>query len=225
MDEIIDYGKWVVPKSWDEVTLKQFQEIERYYADKDKQFDVREVLHIFTDRTIDEINALPMDFVETIMDYLMFIQTGIEEKPASNKVFVNGEWYTVHTENKLRVGEYVAVDTAMKGDEHNYAAILAILCRKEGEIYDSHYENEVLEERIKMWERVPVVEVLPIVSFFLQSWLVLQTPSLLSSRVEELISHIRKDIENSAANGEISKHSMKSVMKKLKKLEKSISTI
>ena len=27
----------------------------------------------------------------------------------------------------LKFGEYVALDTAMKGDKHNYAALLAIL--------------------------------------------------------------------------------------------------
>ena len=55
-NNIIDYGKISIPTSWDEITLKQFSDIERYYADKEKQFDAREVLHIFTNKTIDEIN-------------------------------------------------------------------------------------------------------------------------------------------------------------------------
>ena len=42
-ENVIDFGKWTTPKSWDELTLKQFQEIEKYYSDKDKKFDVREV--------------------------------------------------------------------------------------------------------------------------------------------------------------------------------------
>jgi hypothetical protein len=75
-----------------------------------------------------------------------------------------GSWRFDH---QLKVGEYIAADTALKGDQHNYAAILAVLARKEGEIYDSKYENEVLEDRIKMWEGVPVTDVLPVVAFFL----------------------------------------------------------
>ena len=57
-ENVIDFGSWTVPTSWDELTLKQFQEIEKYYSNKDKDFDIREVLHIFTNKTEDEIKAL-----------------------------------------------------------------------------------------------------------------------------------------------------------------------
>jgi hypothetical protein len=225
MENIIDFGQWVVPVSWEDVTLKQFQEIERFYEDKDKDFDVREVLHIFTNKGIDEINALPLEFLEEIMSKMVFLQEKPTEKKPTNSVEIKGEKYTIHTENKLKVGEYVATDTAMKGDKHNYAAILAILCRKDGELYDSKFENEVLEDRIKMWEKVPVVDVLPIISFFIQCYITLQMPTLLSSKMVEAIDLMRKDIENSVKNGELSKRSMKSAMKKLRKLEKSINSI
>ena len=224
-NEIIDYGKWTVPTRWEEVTLKQFQDIERYYEDKDKKFDVREVLHIFTDHTQDEINALPVDFLEEIMSHLIFLQTKPEDKEPSNKIMIDGEEYTIHTENKLRTGEYIASDTAMKGDRHNYAAILAILCRKDGEIYDSHFENEVLEDRIKLWEKQPVVNILPLIGFFFELYIVLQMPTQLYSKVEEALDLTRKDIETLQKNGEISKRCMKSQMKKLKKLEKYINSI
>ena len=225
MEEIIDYGQWVVPEKWEDVSLKTYQEIERFYEDKDKDFDVREVLHIFTNKPVDEINALPIEFLEEIMSKMVFLQERPEDRKPTNTVEINGERYTMHTENKLKVGEYVAADTAMKGDKHNYAAILAILCRKDGEIYDSKFENEVLEDRIRMWEEVPVTEILPLIGFFLQLYITLQMPTLLSSKVVEAIDHMRQDIENLAKNGELSRRSMKSAMKKLKKLEKSISTI
>lgn len=224
-DNIIDYGEWTVPTDWSQVTLKQYQEIERFYEDKDKQFDIREVLHIFCNRTMDEINALPAEFLETIMTHLSFLQTKPEDKEPRNWVEIKGERYTVHTENKLKVGEYIAADTAMKGDSHNYAAILAILCRKDGEIYDSRFENEVLEDRIKLWESVPVIDVLPVIGFFLQLYVTLQMPSLLSSKVREALDLTRRDIETLQKNGAISKRSMKSAMKKLKRLEQSINTI
>ena len=225
MEEIIDLGQWVVPTKWEDVTLKQFQEIERFYEGKDKDFDVREVLHIFTNKGVDEINALPLEFLEEIMSKMVFLQEKPEEKKPTNSVEINGERYTIHTENKLKVGEYVGADTAMKGDKHNYAAILAILCRKDGELYDSKFENEVLEDRIRMWEGVPVTEILPLIGFFLQLYITLQMPTLLSSKVVEAIDHTRKDIETLQKNGEISKRFMKSQMKKLRKLEKSINSI
>ena len=170
-ENIIDLGVWNVPKSWDEVSLKQYQEIERLYDGKDKDFDIREVLHILTNHSEDEINMLPIDFLEKIMGSLTFLQEPIKEEEPRNWIEIDGERYTVHTENQLKTGEYVASDTALKGDKHNYAGILAILCRKEGELYDSKFENEVLEDRIKMWEGVPVTEILPLIGFFLQLYM------------------------------------------------------
>ena len=76
-ENVIDFGKWTVPTSWEEITLKQFQEIEKYYSNKDKDFDIREVLHIFTNKTEDEINALPITFTNELMNKLMLKKRSI----------------------------------------------------------------------------------------------------------------------------------------------------
>jgi len=224
-ENIIDLGVWNVPKSWDEVTLKQYQEIESYYENKEENFDVRKVLHILTNHTEDEINMLPIDFLEKIMGSLTFLQEPIKEEEPRNWIEIDGERYTVHTEQQLKTGEYIASDTALKGDKHNYAGLLAILCRKEGELYDSKFEAEVLEDRIKLFEKQPITKILCIIGFFLQLYITSMTPTLLSSKIREAIDLTRRDIETSAKNGEVSKRSMRSAMKKLKKLEKSISSI
>ena len=221
-ENIIDLGVWNVPSSWDEVTLKQYQEIERYYEGKDKGFDIREVLHILTNHSEDEINMLPLDFLEKIMEKLSFITEPIKEEEPRNWIEIDGERYTVHTEQQLKTGEYIASDTLLKGDKHNYSGLLAILCRKNGEIYDSKFENEVLDDRIKLFEKQPITKILCIIGFFLQLYIASMTPTLLSSKVKEAIDHTAKDIETLQKSGEITKRSMKSAMKKLRKLEKSI---
>ena len=113
----------------------------------------------------------------------------------------------------------------MKADKYNYAAILAILCRKDGEVYDSKFENEVLEDRIKMFEGLPIMEVLPVVSFFMVCYMVSVIPSRLSSTIREGIDLTRQNIENSAKSGEVSRRSMKSLTKILRKLERSLDSI
>jgi len=223
--DIITLGEWNVPSKWDEVTLKMYSEIERFYEDKDKQFDIRDVLHILTNHSKDEINMLPMDFLERIMGNLAFLQESPKDEEPRNWIEIDGERYTVHTEQQLKTGEYISADTLLKGDPHNYAALLAILCRKDGELYDSRFENEVLEERVRLFEKQPITKVMPIIGFFLQLYMIYMSPILLSSKVREAIDLTRKDIETSAENGETSKRSMKSAMKKLRKLEKSINSI
>ena len=221
-ENIIDYGKWDFPSGWDELTLGMFSKIEEYYSDKDKDFNIVDVLHILTAHPIEEINALPMEFTEKIMEGLSWLKEEPKYDAPRSYIMIDGVRYEVNVREKLKTGEYVAVSTAMKADAHNYAAILAILCRKEGEVYDTKFENEVLPSRIELFEKQPMMQVMPLVFFFINLWLTLGMTTQLSSKVEEAISLTQQHIEISHKNGEISKRSMKSLMKRLQKLRESI---
>ena len=172
--DIIYFGSWHCPSSWDELTLKQFQEIEKYYSDKDKKFDVREVLELFTDHSKEEISQLPIDFVDKLLNELTWLHESPKWGEPTNNIELDGEKYQVNVQEKLKTGEYIAVDTVLKSDNHNYAAIMAILCRKEGELFDSKFENDVLGDRIQMWESTSDSKIMPIISFFFEIWLVSQ---------------------------------------------------
>ena len=224
-DGNIDFGSYVLPKGWDDLTLKMFQEIERYYSDKEKEFDVREVLETFTAHSRDEIDQLPIEFVEKLLEALKWVSEPPKYDEPRPYVIIDGEKYQVNIQEKLKTGEYIAVETAIKGDAHNYAAILAILCRKQGELYDSKFENEELEKRIELFENQPMMNVMPIVRFFLNLWLVLGKHTQLYSVVKEQLDLTQKHIETLHKYGELSKRSMRSAMKKLRKLEKSINSI
>ena len=221
----IDYGEWTVPTKWEEVTLKMFSDIERYYGDKDQEFDAREVLHIFTNKSVDEINELPIEFLEILMDKLSFLEKSPKEQEPSNKIKVDGEAYIINIMEKLRTGEYIAVDSVLKDDKYDYASILAILCRKEGEAYDSKFEAELFEERKEMWERQPITSILPLIAFFLNLYVLSETPSQVSSLVEAELNRIQKDIETLRKDGALSALSTKLLKRKLKKLKKSIKCI
>ena len=223
-----DFGEWNVPSSWDELTLGKFQELERLYDgddDKERKFDVRDVLDLMTDRTKDEINELPIEFTDMLLRKMYWLHEQPDFGKPSNKVTIDGVQYTVHNENEMKFGEYVALDTAMKGDKHNYAAMLAILCRKDGEIFDAKFENEILPSRIEFWKNVSVMKVMPIVSFFLELSSMSLQVSQLSLEIQEGINHILKHIETSKRNGVFSALYTKWQVRKLKKLQKSIKNI
>lgn len=215
-----------VPTSWNDITLKTFSELEKYYSENENNIpDVINILHILLQKTKDEINDLPMYITDKILGKMSFLQDEFPKYELSTKVEIDGKIYEVNVMEKMRTGEFIATDTVLKGDRYNYAAILAILCRCEGEKYDSDFEANKLEGRIKMFENIPVTKVLPILGFFLQNLIRLQIPSRLSFQVREAISLTRKNIETSQKNGALSKLYMKYVMKKLKRLEKSINYI
>ena len=223
-----DFGEWKVPQSWDDLTLGKFQELERLYDTEDgneRKFDVRDVLDLMTDRTKDEINELPIEFTDMLLRKMYWLHEQPDFGKPSNKITIDGETYTVHNENEMKFGEYVALDTALKGDKHNYAAMLAILCRKDGEIFDAKFENEILPSRIEFWKNVSVMKVMPIVSFFLELSSMSLQVSQLSLEVQEGINHILKHIETSKQNGVFSALYTKWQVRKLKKLQKSIKNI
>ena len=225
-DIIKDFGKWDVPSKWDDVTLKIYQDIERYYADKEeKQFDVRDVLHILTNRSIDEINELPSDFLDTILTHLLFLVTTPDVGEPSNKIKIDGEEYIINVMEKLKLGEYVAVDNAIKADKSDYASILAILCRKKGEVYDSKFEAETFEKRKEMFEKQPVTKILPLVGFFLNLYIVSERHSQLYSLVEEGINLTQQNIKSLENLGVSKRLSLNWQMRKLKKSLKSIKRI
>ena len=224
-ENVIDFGSWTTPKSWDELTLKQFQEIEKYYSDKDKDFDIREVLHIFTNKTEDEINALPITFTNELLNELSFLKEQPKYGDASPKIEIDGEEYCINVMEKLKTGEYVAIDTILKSDPHDYISILAVLCRKNGEIYDSKFEAEVFEDRQKLFAKQPIMKIMPLIAFFLNLYILRMTHSQLYSEVEEGINLMEQNIESSRANGDLSALSTRRLMKKLRKLRKSLKSI
>ena len=224
-DNIIDYGSWTTPSSWNDITLGVYSEIERYYDGKDENFDIRKVLHILTNKTEDEINALPAEFLEKILSNLTFLSTQPEVGEPTNKIKIDGEEYVINIMEKLKLGEYVAVDNVIKADKSDYASILAILCRKQGEIYDSKFEAEIFDKRKEMFEKQPVTSILPIIGFFLNLYIISERHSQLYSLVEEGINLTQQNIDNLEKIGVFKRLSLNWQMKKLRKSLKSIKRI
>ena len=224
-ENVIDLGKWTVPSKWDDVTLEMFQKIEKYYSDKDKDFDVRDVLDIFTDHTRDEIDQLPINFTDKLLNELSFLKEQPKYGDASPKIEIDGEEYCINVMEKLKTGEYVAIDTILKNDPHDYISILAVLCRKNGEIYDSKFEAEVFEDRQKLFAKQSIIKIMPLISFFFNLYILRMTHSQLYSEVEEGLNLIQQNIDNSENLGVFKRRSLNSQMKKLRKLLKSNKSI
>lgn len=222
---VIDYGSLNVPSSWDDVTLGMFTKIERFYSDKDATFNVIDVLDILIDKDKDYIMSLPAEFLDIILSKLSFLSIQPEIDNPTNKIVIDGVEYHIDIQSKLKTGEYVAVDTVMKADKHNLAAVLAILCRKDGELYDSKFENEILDDRVKLFEQQPMVHIFPLLSFFLSCYVASQTLSQSYSKVEEALNLTAENIQNLRKNGGLSILSTKLLMRKVRKLRKSISNI
>ena len=159
------------------------------------------------------------------MTHLLFLVTTPEVGESSNKIKIDGEEYIINIMEKLKLGEYVAVDNVIKADKSDYASILAILCRKKGEVYDSKFEAETFEKRKEMFESQPVTKILPLIGFFLNLYIISERHSQLYSLVEEGINLTQQNIKSLENLGVSKRLSLNWQMRKLRKSLKSIKRI
>lgn len=213
-----------IPTNWDEVTLNKFIQLQSLYS-KEHKPTIQEIIAVLSDIEVDEVNKYPALVVEKVMDNLQFLSETITDK-SSNKIEIDNITYQVNYLEELKFGEYVDVNTVLDADKSNFPAILGILCRKEGEIYDDNYIATELTKRIEMFGKQPVSKVYPIINFFLT--LSLTSENNMKPFLENLkdqASLIVTHYINSLKNGDGRKHFLNWRMRKLQKLLKSIKSI
>lgn len=214
-NNIVDFKSWTIPTSWDEVKLSVFQKLEKEKANEDMQ--IIDILHILADKTKDEVMELPSEFIDIMLSKLQFLTTPMPQQEPSYKIEIDGETYQINFMEKLKTGEYISFNNVIKAEPYNYAAMLAILCRKEGEVYDSKFEAEVFNDRVKMFENQPITKIMPLINFFFRLLITLRTPSQLSMLLEEELNRTLKDIDDSPNLGRWKKRSLKRQVKTLLK--------
>lgn len=208
---LYDFGEWTIADKWEDVSLKQFVELMRLNDSGIR--DIRDVIAILSDHTKDEINMLPIDFIESMMARLTFLNKA-PELDNSNQIEIDGETYFVNVMEKLKTGEFVDINTAIQSDSLNYAAFLAILCRKKDEVYDDDFIANKLDERIEMYNNQPITKILPVIGFFLNLYRISKTPSQnCMTEIQQTANQLLKDTETSLRSGGYKKLSLKQLMK------------
>lgn len=222
----IDLGKWSLPTRWDEVTLGQFADLERLYkGEASKGVDAVDLISIMSGRTKDEVMALPLDFMETMSIHLVFLETQPEIEKPINSIEIDGDTYIINVKEKLKFGEYIDFDQLIKSDPCDYPSMLAILCRKEGEVYDSDFIANEFQKRVDMFAKQPVTKILPLIAFFLQLSMNCTGLSSNYSMVKDLLvqelDNLESSVEHTAGKG------LRSYLvgRKLKKLKRLINSI
>ena len=213
-----------IPTSWDEITLNQFVKLQSLYANENKP-SFNEIISVLTNIELNELNEYPYFIIEKLMDKLDYLSQEITDK-VSNKIEINGETYQINYLEHLKFGEYVDVNTVIDGDKNNFKAILAILCRKEGEIYNDDFIALELNKRMDMFDMQPITKVYPLINFFLT--LSMTSENNMKQYLEnlkDLANHTVQHYINSLKSGLGRKRFLNWRMRKLQKLKKSLECI
>ena len=213
-----------IPTSWDEITLNTFIKLQSLYANENKP-SFNEIISVLTNIELNELNEYPYFIIEKLMDKLDYLSQEITDK-ASNKIEINGETYQINYLEHLKFGEYVDVNTVIDGDKNNFKAILAILCRKEGEIYNDDFIALELNKRMDMFDMQPITKVYPLINFFLYCFLLSESNmKQYLENLKDLANHTVQHYINSLKSGLGRKRFLNWRMRKLQKLKKSLECI
>lgn len=228
-EEVVkDFGSIKVPTKWEEVTLGQFEKIMKLTGGESKRVDVMSLLSILTGQDEDYINSLPASFVETLMAHLIFLNDNPRTYDhTASQIKIGDDFYSIHFLEELKFGEYVEVNESIKNDPLDYSSILAILCRKDGELFDEDYVANKFRKRKEMFQEQPVTEILPLIGFFLKLFLISKANSQgCLTELESATSQLLQHTKSSVSNGDGGKRSLSWRMRttrKLKKLNKAMS--
>ena len=226
--EKIQLGKYKVAEKWEDVTLLQWQNYVRNASSKeDNSVDIISTLETFSDIPRSVINQMPTDLFESVIGRLKWITEQPDQTPTQS-VEISGETYTINVMEKLKVKEYLDLNTVIENDKFNYSMIFAILCRKQGEEYDEEFIADKLPERLEMFEQMNCVDGMKLIAFFLTCWVELETRSrnsLVVKAIKEDAQKLVKSIKNSLKPMDYITPSRVRQILTLRKLEKSIKNI
>lgn len=226
--EKINLGSYHVAKSWDDVTLIQWQNYLRKLNEKGtKELDILDTLEAFSDIPRDVIDQLPTPLFEKVFGHLKWLGDELDAEPV-NMVEIDGQVYQINHMEKLKVKEYLDLNTVMENDRFNYAAIFGILCRKPNEEYSQEFIADKLSDRIEMFEKMHAVDGMKLIAFFLTLYLeyVRHSQSVLmvkeyKSDLTELVKSIKSSLR---IMDYITPSSLRQIMT-LRRLEKSLKSI
>lgn len=226
--EKIQLGKYKVAEKWEDVTLLQWQNYVRNASSKeDNSVDIISTLETFSDIPRSVINQMPTDLFESVIGRLKWITEQPDQTP-SQSVEISGETYTINVMEKLKVKEYLDLNTVIENDKFNYSMIFSILCRKPGEEYDEEFIADKLPYRLEMFEQMNCVDGMKLIAFFLTCWVELETRSrnsLVVQAIKEDAQKLVKSIRSSLKPMDYITPSRVRQILTLRKLEKSIKNI
>ena len=228
--KIVDLGKYTVATKWDDITLKKWSDYIRLTSeqkDKDNGIDIITTLEMFSDIPKEIIHQLPSDLFTKVISNLSFLNEEPNTEP-KNVINTNDDIFQINIMEKLKVKEYLDLNTILENDKYNYPLIFAVLCRRPGEIYDEDFIADVLDDRIKMYEELPVTKALPLISFFLHLWSEYEQRSINSLMVKDIKETLLKSVKsvkNSLRFMDYITPSKVPQIMTLRKLEKSIKNL
>lgn len=211
--------------------------------EKDEKYTLtdKDILKIFTNFDISKYDILPVELYESIMSNFSFLIEDMPVMKPSKELYYNDIHFVINDMESLKVKEYEDADMVLRNNQYDYPSLLAILCREckgkktdhitgqtylINEDYDTEFANHIFDARREMFAKMPITDVMPLISFFLLKGL--ESNSHFQNSIHQIALHLKEAVQNmldSIDNMGSRKWWYLPQMIKLKKYKKSINCI
>lgn len=186
-----------VPESWSDIRLSDY---EHWFATQPQsRIDQVKLVAQICNMSAEPLLQNPTQLFDTICDTVSF---AFEEYrgTAKNEIRIGDKNYVISFTDELTLAEWVDIESVYENGENaqSYLSdILAILCRPQGEVYDS----KKCSKRKQMFGQLTMDKVLPLLAFFLLQKERYQIASNLYSEVKALADQYLHHIQIFAESG------------------------
>jgi len=140
--------KLIIPTSWDEITLRQYEQISQLKPGDNETENLLSILVILCRLTDAELKCIPLHYYAEIFSGMEWISVTPEPK-LIDSIKIKGELYNVNKNwNNLTFGEAISIEQLLmdnKVDANSYGFVLACLLRKPDTTFNAGQVMELLE--------------------------------------------------------------------------------
>lgn len=185
-----------VPQSWSDIRLGDY---ERWFRrEPENRLEQIELVAAICGVDAGLLLNNPTQIFDTIVDIVKFV-FGEYHGEAHNRIAIDGVVYTISLTEELTLAEWVDIESVFETEtETRLSDILSILCRPQGEVYDSGLS----ESRRAFFSDLRMSEALPLLAFFLRQRERFRHVSNLYSEVKEQVDRYLLLTQNFAENGD-----------------------
>jgi len=156
--------KILVPTSWNDVTVEEYQQLASLDADDNASKRLADIISILCG-----VNSLELttDTVKEIQESIAFLNENLPKDRYSSFIHDGIEYEWIKSINEITLGEQISIEQTIENEELNYSQsfdlVMAVLLVKKGEKFNAKDLNKNRE----LYSKFPITKVHEMILFFL----------------------------------------------------------
>lgn len=145
----MEQTNFVMKSSWREVTINEFIQLEQLLkADIPESYRTANVVALLSNKSLDEVESLPISTFITLSKKLSFIQEQPKYNDVEKEYTINNHKYELHADvTQITTAQYIDYQNYSKEEEKDITKLLSCWMIPKGHKYNDGYDmKEVIDD-------------------------------------------------------------------------------